>query len=100
MSDMLEELGHEVAGLACSIDEAMSQLDSIDPAADAAVLDAELRGVSSAPVAQRLRLAGIPFVITSGHSGELLDRIGTVEPRLPKPVDEARLKQTLAQLLS
>jgi PAS domain S-box-containing protein len=63
----LQEAGAEVVGMAADIDEA---LKLVDRNFDVAVLDANLNGVSVAPVAEALALRGKPFIIATGY-GEI-----------------------------
>lgn len=66
LEESLSELGHEVAGSAATVDQAMLTLDGID--IDFALLDFTLADdATSAPVANRLRDLGIPFVYLTGH---------------------------------
>jgi CheY-like chemotaxis protein len=60
----LQEAGAEVIGMAADIDEAMKL---IDRNFDVAVLDANLNGVSVAPVAEALAARGKPFIIATGY---------------------------------
>lgn len=63
--DMLEELGCTTVATASSLAEAMEAAGR--GGFDAALLDINLNGVDSFPVAERLREAGIPFVFTTGY---------------------------------
>jgi CheY-like chemotaxis protein len=63
--DMLEQIGCVVAGVAASFDQAMAAAEG--GGFDAALLDINLNGVSSLPVAQRLREKGMPFVFATGY---------------------------------
>ena len=63
--DMLEELGCETACTASSLAEAMEAVGAVR--FDVALLDINLNGAESLPVAARLRAAGLPFVFTTGY---------------------------------
>ena len=63
--DMLEELGCETAAVASSLSEAMEAVGSVS--FDVALLDINLNGEQSLPVAVQLRAAGTPFVFTTGY---------------------------------
>lgn len=79
----LQEAGFESTELATSLPEAMDQIES---AVDVVVLDANLNGVSSAPIAERLRGRQIPFVVVSGYTkSQLAGWLGDA-PLLSKPV--------------
>lgn len=63
--DLLIELGAIPVGPANSLEDALSHIDR--GTCDAVLLDANLNGRSSEPVARRLALEGIPFVIVTGY---------------------------------
>ncbi|TGT57223.1 response regulator, partial [Mesorhizobium sp. M2E.F.Ca.ET.166.01.1.1] len=64
LSDQLTESGCEVIGPAASVEQALKQLDGI--ALDGAVLDVNLQGERSFPIAELLASRGIPFVFLTG----------------------------------
>jgi CheY-like chemotaxis protein len=95
----LEELGCTVVGPAPTAARALELLTS--GPIDAAVLDIDLRGVSSAPVAEELARRGTPFVFLSGYeSAALLPATFHSWTRLSKPVDPEELVRTLATELA
>lgn len=63
--DMLEEMGCHVAAQASSFNDAMAQAIAGD--FDLALLDINLNGTMSLPIAHKLREAGKPFVFTTGY---------------------------------
>ena len=63
--DMLDELGCVTAATASSLAEALAAAER--EAFDVALLDINLNGQQSLPVAARLRTAGTPFVFTTGY---------------------------------
>jgi len=70
--DMLEEIGCTVTAQASTFNEAMAQATTTD--FDLALLDINLNGVMSLPVAQRLRDNGKPFIFTTGYGNVGLDK--------------------------
>ena len=80
----LEDEGAE-AMEARTVEEAMDRIDRARP--DAAILDVNLgRGATCAPVADRLRELGVPYVLHTGdldRHGELVSRLGGEV--IPKP---------------
>ena len=64
VEDMLAELGHKVAGIAASIEEATRLADQGD--FDGALLDVNLNGKTIDAVAETLMRRDIPFVFTTG----------------------------------
>jgi CheY-like chemotaxis protein len=86
--DLCETLGQEgvcIVGPACSVEDALSILDSAGPL-DAAVLDIELEGEPVYAVADRLQQLGVPYLFTTGYEAtEIPDRY-QLAPRFEKPV--------------
>lgn len=70
--DMLQEIGCTVAAQASTFDEAMAQASMAD--FDLALLDINLNGVMSLPVAQALRDNGKPFIFTTGYGNAGLEK--------------------------
>lgn len=86
------ESGLTVAGMAHSVEEALSLVGSTD--FDVAILDANLRGESASPVAARLKERRRPFVAVSGYStGQLTWLDGA--PLLGKPFSRRHLVEAL-----
>ncbi|MES2814304.1 MAG: response regulator [Pseudomonadota bacterium] len=65
LCDMLEDSGAVVLGPAATVAEAMQMLH--DNPVDAALLDMNLNGQWSDPVAEDLQARRIPFVFTTGY---------------------------------
>jgi DNA-binding response OmpR family regulator len=66
LKESVTELGHEVAGAAATVDQALAMLD--DSTIELALLDFSLgHQTTSVPVAVRLQESGIPFLYLSGH---------------------------------
>jgi CheY-like chemotaxis protein len=63
--DMLEELGCRTVATAATLAEALDAIERSD--FDIVLLDINLNGTESLPVADRLREAGRPFVVTTGY---------------------------------
>lgn len=63
--DYLMEAGIEVLDTACRIDDAMHKAASLD--FDVAILDVNLMGHQSYPVAALLKSRKIPFVFSTGY---------------------------------
>ncbi|MCH4892649.1 response regulator [Sphingomonas sp. SFZ2018-12] len=82
LEDFIDVLGKQVAGVADTVEDAIARIDAGD--IDAAILDLHLRGGEhSTPVAERLTRAGIPFIVSTGGSGEMIG--GGRHPVLAKP---------------
>ena len=63
--DMLEELGCTLAGTAATLADALAAADT--HGFDVALLDINLNGAESLPVAEKLRARGVPFIFTTGY---------------------------------
>jgi DNA-binding response OmpR family regulator len=98
IEDTLSDAGFKVLGPAATVAEAMAVLDAERPAG--AVLDLNLGGDSSGPVADRLAAEGIPFLICSGYGASGVPPAHTGRPVLPKPYDPGELLRTMRRLLS
>ena len=68
LEETLVEAGFEIAGVAGRLDQALKIIDLGD--CDGAIIDANLAGVSAAPVASALLARSIPFIVVSGYSRE------------------------------
>ncbi len=66
---------------------------------DMAMLDLNLAGDDSFPIAHELRQRGIPFLFSSGHTTKNLPEPYRDESVLQKPYGEAQLEQALSTLL-
>ena len=82
LANALRSLGAHAIGPICGLAEGLSiHPDSFD----VAVLDINLRGASSYPLADELMRIGKPFIFTTGYGAETIpDRFGHVH-RLEKP---------------
>lgn len=98
LEDMLADLGCAVVDPASSIDQALTMIDT--EGIDAAVLDINLNGQMSYPIADALAARGVPFVLSTGYDRDTLpDNYRTV-PVLQKPIQRSELSGTLAKLLT
>ncbi len=93
---MLGELGYAVIGPASAVNEAMEIIGG--GGIDAAILDINLDGEMSYPVADELTSRGIPFVFSTGYGGEDLRDGYEGIPLLKKPFRRSGLGDALAGL--
>ena len=94
ISMMLEDFGCDVVGPVGTIEKALAAVN--DGRLDGALLDANLSGDSSEPIAVALRAASVPFVVATGYGAlELADEALNRAPRLSKPFSETEIKATL-----
>jgi DNA-binding response OmpR family regulator len=94
IQEFLEESGAFVIGPAPTLKRALELVEQENGRIDAAVLDINLRGERSFPVADRLSERGVAFVFTTGYQDvpEPYARL----PRCEKPVDKSRLLQLIS----
>ncbi len=96
VEDLLTELGYEVAGLATGLDQALPL--AREGEFDFAVLDINLAGRTSFPVADVLRERGIPFLFASGYSLKGLNDEHRDAIRIQKPFLSQDLAQAIARI--
>ncbi len=94
LEDILEDCGHVVLDVAANIEQVMIGLDR-HADLDGVLLDANLGGVSSLPVAEKLDSAGIPYVITSGYDRHQLIEDGFTGPSIAKPYRTPEIEAVL-----
>jgi CheY-like chemotaxis protein len=98
LKDMLVDLGCSVVGPAADVNQALAMIEA--ESIDVAVLDVNLRGQMSYPIADVLVARGVPFVFSTGYDKDrLLDGYRTI-PTLQKPFHRSDLGDTLAKLLA
>ncbi|MCK1497829.1 response regulator [Bradyrhizobium sp. 183] len=81
--DMLEELGHAVVAESGRIEDALRLAH--DPGFDIAILDINLGGPTSTPVAEILANRAVPFVFASGYGEGAVPEDFKDRPMLRKP---------------
>ncbi len=98
IEDMLGDLGCHVVGPAARLDEALALAENAE--IDCAVLDVNLGGQSTFPVADLLRAKGVPFAFATGYGDAGLREVDRDSAVLQKPfreVDLAKVLQGLAK---
>jgi CheY-like chemotaxis protein len=99
ISFTLENLGYEVVGPVPTVDAAIALIGSEAP--DCALLDANLGGKSSAPIAAELVARSIPFVVVTGYGHfKLATAALEAAPRISKPFSTDDLAAKLARALT
>lgn len=84
LEDFLDALDREVAGTADNCAQAIERIDQ--GGIDAAILDVNLRGgEQSWPIAERLAALGVPFILATGGSGDMIAEAFRDRPILAKP---------------
>jgi CheY-like chemotaxis protein len=96
VEEMLAELGYEIAVMCTDLDEALQAATSAT--FDFAVLDINLNGLRSFPIADLLAERGVPFLFATGYGAKILpDRHARV-PVVQKPFSLDDLRDGLALL--
>lgn len=95
IEDMLDLMGYEVAGVAARLEPAMLAVARAD--FDFALLDVNLGGLVSYPIADALRARRIPFAFSTGYGSAGLAPGYTDVPTLQKPFSYDALAQLLRQ---
>ncbi|AEH90886.1 MULTISPECIES: response regulator [Mesorhizobium] len=96
LSDELKTAGCDVVGPAPSVQQALEQIDGVK--LDGAVLDVNLHGERSFPIAEHLATRGVPFVFLTGYdSATVFPDQFQDSPRLSKPVDTTMLIEAVAR---
>jgi CheY-like chemotaxis protein len=98
VEDMLTELGHKVAGIAASVEEATRLANQGD--FDGALLDVNLNGKTIDAVAETLMRRDIPFVFTTGYGQQGIPDAYRDWPALQKPYQTQQLGQALARAVA
>jgi CheY-like chemotaxis protein len=98
VEDMLEELGCAVIGPAHALDAAL-QLAETESRIDAALLDVNLAGKPVFPVADALRLKGVPAIFSTGYGDAGLREADKGAPVLQKPFRAGDLARALHEAL-
>lgn len=93
IEDMLLDLGHEVAGLASRLESAL--ILARESAFDVGMLDVNLAGQASFPVADVLRERGIPFLFATGYGVQGIAEAYRSATVLQKPFRERDLEAAL-----
>lgn len=85
LEDMLTEHGCQVAGTASRSAQAVEMIAASDSEVQAAILDMNLGGESSLPVAEALAAKGLPFVFATGYGAGGVPDGWRDRPTLQKP---------------
>lgn len=95
--DMIEELGHVVVAEAGSLEDAVRVAS--DAAFDIAILDINLGGSKSTPVAEVLVKRALPFIFASGYGEDGLPEDFKDRPTLRKPFQLDALDRAVQTVL-
>jgi CheY-like chemotaxis protein len=93
LQDMLDDLGHTLAGEAGRIDEALTLARQGE--FDVAILDVNLNGQPISPVVEVLVARGLPFVFATGYGQRGVPEAYRTTPTLQKPFQADALAQAI-----
>ncbi|MDX2158435.1 MAG: response regulator [Hyphomicrobiaceae bacterium] len=94
----LAELGFDVAGCASDLETGLALASSLT--LDIALLDVNLAGRDSGPIADVLAARAIPFVFASGYTRSTLPARHAARPLLSKPFSDKSLGDALSAALA
>ncbi|KXF74796.1 hypothetical protein ATN84_22870 [Paramesorhizobium deserti] len=97
VEDMLMDIGHEVGAVVSRMQEALDAART--GTFDLAIIDVNLDGKPSYPVAELLKERGIPFVFATGYGASGLDSKFAGTPVLAKPFAMVDLQKLLRQII-
>lgn len=96
--DILEDTACRIVGPAMNVRQALELARTEE--IDVAVLDVNLNGESSFPVAALLAERGVPLVFSSGYGSQGLPAEWQDRPTLPKPFTSDEVLDTLARVVA
>jgi CheY-like chemotaxis protein len=94
IEDMLEDLGHRVIATSGRMAEA-SKL-AADASADLAILDVNLNGEETYPLASSLAFRKIPFIFATGYGSSGIRAEWSSVPVLQKPFQSRELAEAIS----
>ena len=97
VEDMLSEMGCEVVGTAARLEAAVEKARTLD--LDLAMLDVNLDGLETFPVADVLTERGVPFVFSTGYGAHVTAGRYEGAPTLQKPYETRELEQAVVRAL-
>ena len=98
LEDYLDTLGYRLYAIAASVDEACDQARK--GGFDVALVDCNLRGEKSWPVADILAESGIPFIFATGGIADDLPQHHADRPTLAKPYTIGAVERALNKVLA
>jgi DNA-binding response OmpR family regulator len=97
LQDLLVEAGFKVTCVAAKLEKALALIEGAG--CDAAIVDANLAGVSASPAALALAARGLPFIVLSGYSPEQLQGQFPAVVFMKKPFRPAKIIQALKSIV-
>jgi CheY-like chemotaxis protein len=97
LEDMLAELGHAVIGPVARLEKALEIAQR--EVFDVAILDVNINGGDSYPIADALAARDIPFVFSTGYGKNSLRAPYHDHPALQKPFQQDDLQKVIAEVM-
>ena len=97
IGDVVDELGHEVAGVAGRLDAGLTLAQESD--ADFAVVDLNLGGERTYAIAEALKRRGIRFMFVTGYGLSGVDANWRDQVVVQKPFEFAEFERAMARAL-
>jgi DNA-binding response OmpR family regulator len=97
IEDMLTELGFTPVGPGADMERALSMVEQAE--FDAVILDVNLGGERTMPIAATLRARGLPFLFATGYGTSGIDEEFKDQIVLTKPFRNVELEEALRTLL-
>src|SRR5262245_39536179 len=94
MEDMLHDIDCTVVGIVARFDDALKQATT-GPAFDVALLDVNLNGKQTFPIAEVLAARGARFIFATGYGEAILPQSLQGGPILQKPFEQEALERAL-----
>ena len=98
LEDMLTELGHQIVGPFSIVSAGLESAEREE--IDIAIIDLNIKGVSSLPIARALKARSIPVVFSTGYGRGGLPAPFVDAPLLQKPFQQTDIEQVIAQAFS
>jgi CheY-like chemotaxis protein len=93
IEDLIVDMGHEVVGTAGRLEQAQKLATEL--ALDFAIVDVNLNGQLTYPVAETLKARGVPFVFATGYGAQGLKDEWKQSPVLQKPFQPEDLARAI-----
>jgi CheY-like chemotaxis protein len=93
IEDLIVDMGHEVVGTAGRLEQAQKLADELD--LDFAIVDVNLNGQHTYPVAETLKARGVPFVFATGYGVQGLKDEWKQSAVLQKPFQPDELTRAI-----
>jgi len=97
IAEMLAELGYDSVERASHSAQAFTFIQ--EQPFDVAILDVNLNGTETFPIADALRQRGVPFIFATGYGAVGIAHRGSDDPVLEKPFTQRQLGQALNAVL-